>query len=85
MSDQRTPGAPVETLSFEAALDELQKIVGALESGSAPLEDSIASYERGIALKNHCERKLREAQAKIEKINVSADGTVSATPFEGQE
>jgi exodeoxyribonuclease VII small subunit len=69
----------VETLSFEAALDELQKIVGDLETGKAPLEESIAAYERGIALKNHCERKLQEAQAKIEKINVNADGSLSAS------
>jgi exodeoxyribonuclease VII small subunit len=72
-------------MSFEAALDELQKIVGDLETGKAPLEESIAAYERGIALKTHCEKKLREAQAKIEKINVNADGTLAASPLQQQE
>jgi exodeoxyribonuclease VII small subunit len=74
----------VNTLSFEAALDELQKIVGDLETGKAPLEESIAAYERGIALKTHCEKKLGEAQAKIEKINVTTGG-ISTAPFEQQE
>jgi exodeoxyribonuclease VII small subunit len=72
-------------MSFEAALDELQKIVGDLETGKAPLEESIAAYERGIALKTHCEKKLREAQAKIEKINVNADGTLAASALQQQE
>lgn len=58
---------PVENLSFEDALGELETIVKTLETGQAKLEDSIGKYERGIALKNHCEQKLREAQAKIEK------------------
>lgn len=65
---------PVEKLSFESALEELETLVRALESGKAPLDDSINSYERGIALKNHCEKKLAEAQLKIEKISLSSDG-----------
>ncbi|MCB9991082.1 MAG: exodeoxyribonuclease VII small subunit [Rhodospirillales bacterium] len=77
--------APVEQLSFENALTELESIVRDLEKGDTPLENSIAAYERGIALKKHCESKLREAQAKIEKISVNADGTVSTAPFEEQE
>ena len=72
----------VEKMSFEEALGELESIVGTLESGKAPLEDSIKNYERGVALKSHCEAKLREAQLKIEKINVSPDGKVSTTPFD---
>jgi exodeoxyribonuclease VII small subunit len=77
--------AAIETLSFEAALSELEKIVADLEKGNTALEDSIASYERGAALRSHCEKKLREAQAKIEKITVNDDGSVSAAPFGGQE
>ncbi len=80
-----TGTATVETMSFEAALAELEKIVGDLETGRAALEDSIAFYERGIALKNHCEKKLREARAKIEKITTGPDGKISTAPFEGQE
>ncbi|HPF78281.1 MAG TPA: exodeoxyribonuclease VII small subunit [Alphaproteobacteria bacterium] len=70
-----------ETMTFEAALGELETIVSALESGKAPLEESIQAYERGIALKKHCEKKLGEAQEKIEKISIGADGTPTATPF----
>ena len=81
MSEQ----TPVEQLSFEDALAELEGIVRALESGQAKLEDSIASYERGVALKKHCESRLRDAQEKIEKITVAADGSVSTQPFAAQE
>lgn len=69
-------------MSFEQALAELETIVGSLEGGKAPLEDSITSYERGIALKKHCEMKLSQAQEKIEKITISPDGTPRAVPFE---
>ena len=74
---------PVEKMSFEEALGELEAIVKNLESGQAKLEDSITSYERGIALKNHCEAKLKDAQAKIEKISVAADGSLSSKPLDG--
>lgn len=74
-----------ESMSFEAALSELETIVGALESGKAPLEDSIQAYERGIALKKHCEKKLGEAQEKIEKISIGADGTPTAAPFNPEQ
>lgn len=75
----------VETLSFETALAELEVIVRDLETGKTSLEDSINAYERGVALRTHCEKKLREAQAKIEKITVNANGSVSVKPFEEQE
>ena len=71
----------IENLTFEQSLDELEKIVGSLENGSAPLEESITAYERGIALKKHCEKKLREASSKIEKITLSEDGTAMAEPI----
>lgn len=69
--------AAIENLSFEDALTELEKIVRQLESGSADLKSSIDSYERGMALKKLCETKLKEAQTRIEKITVSADGKAS--------
>jgi exodeoxyribonuclease VII small subunit len=75
----------VETLSFETALAELEAIVRDLETGKTSLEDSINAYERGVSLRTHCEKKLREAQAKIEKITVNADGNISVKPFEEQE
>ncbi len=77
--------AAIETLTFEAALSELESIVRDLETGKSALEESIGAYERGIALKKHCEKKLREAQAKIEKIMVGADGKISTAPFDTQE
>ncbi len=76
---------PLENLNFEKALVELEEIVRALESGKAPLEESIAAYERGIALKNHCEKKLQEARLKIDKITLSPDGTPRTEPFDVKE
>lgn len=72
----------IDTMSFEAAMAELEEIVQKLEAGSGELESSIKSYERGVALKRHCEAKLKEAQEKIEKITVAPDGSVSTEPFE---
>lgn len=72
----------LDTLSFEQALIELETIVRDLETGKAPLEESIGAYERGIALKTHCEKKLKEAQSKIEKITLQPDGSVGAAPFD---
>lgn len=69
-------------MPFEQALKELENIVGQLESGEGNLEDAIKAYERGALLKQHCEAKLQEAQAKVEKIKLSKDGTVSAEPTE---
>ncbi len=70
----------IQKMSFEDALKELEAIVRGLESGSGQLDAAIDAYERGAALKKHCEAKLREAQAKIEKITVAADGTISSEP-----
>lgn len=69
----------IAELSFEAALDELEKIVSQLESGKAPLQESIAIYERGEALKRHCETLLKQAEARIEKITLAKDGTPVGT------
>ncbi len=72
----------IETLSFEQALGELETIVRGLEAGETELEKSITAYERGIALKKHCEEKLKNAQAKIEKITIGADGEISTSPLD---
>lgn len=72
--------ADIAALSFEDALAELERIVRQLEEGRGKLDDAIASYERGTALKRHCEGKLREAQAKIDRITVSADGSLGTEP-----
>jgi exodeoxyribonuclease VII small subunit len=72
----------IQGMSFEEALAELEQIVARLEKGQAALEDSIALYERGTALKAHCEGKLKAAQAKIEKIVVAGDGTVGTVPLD---
>jgi len=77
--------APVERLTFETALSELEGIVRGLEKGDTPLEQSISAYERGMSLKAHCEKKLREAQAKIETITINKDGTVKTAPFGEEE
>lgn len=69
----------IAEMSFEAALDELEKIVQQLESGRAPLQESIAIYERGEALKGHCEKLLKQAEARIEKITLSKDGSPTGT------
>lgn len=74
----------ISQMNFETALGELETIVRALESGEAPLEKSIESYERGIALKKHCEEKLRTAQAKIEKITIANDGTIGTEPLDSE-
>ena len=72
--------ADIAKLNFEDALKELEEIVRGLESGKGKLDDAIAAYERGSALKRHCERKLAEAEARIEKIALSANGTVRSEP-----
>ncbi|TAL34840.1 MAG: exodeoxyribonuclease VII small subunit [Alphaproteobacteria bacterium] len=75
----------LEKLSFEEALSELEKIVRQLETGAADLKSSIDSYERGMALKKYCDAKLKEAQGRIEKITVSADGKATTEPFKLSE
>jgi exodeoxyribonuclease VII small subunit len=64
----------IASLSFEAALAELEGIVARLESGQASLEDSIGLYERGAALKAHCEERLRQAQMRVEQIVETPSG-----------
>ncbi len=66
----------VAKMTFEQALTELEAIVSKLEGGQAPLEESIDLYARGEELKKHCETLLKSAEARIEKITLSADGKV---------
>jgi exodeoxyribonuclease VII small subunit len=66
----------IQSMSFEQALEELDGIVRQLEAGRFRLDESISAYERGAALKRHCEAKLGEAKAKIEKIALADDGTL---------
>lgn len=74
--------ADIASLSFEQALQELEQIVARLESGQAPLEDSIRLYERGAALKAHCEQRLEAARLRVEKIVVGAGGAPGVVPAE---
>ncbi len=67
-------------LSFEDALAQLEDIVGELETGQAKLDEAIKSYERGALLKRHCEDKLKQAQARIDRIVAAADGSLDAEP-----
>jgi len=73
-------GPDIATMSFEDALRELEQIVHRLEAGDVPLEDSIRIYERGAALKAHCDTRLKEAELKIEKVKVGADGAKGLEP-----
>lgn len=66
----------VKNMSFEQAMNELEQIVQRLESGQEPLEQAIALYERGVALRAHCEGKLNQAQLKVETILQQPDGTL---------
>lgn len=74
ISQDATPPVDLSALSFEQALKELEEIVGKLESGQAPLEESIALYQRGAELKAHCESKLEQARLRVEKIVVGPQG-----------
>ena len=74
MADSHLP-ADIAEMSFETALAELETIVKRLETGNAKLDDAISSYERGALLKQHCEAKLREAQTRVDRIVIGADGS----------
>jgi exodeoxyribonuclease VII small subunit len=74
---------PIKALPFEKALQELESIVQRLERGNVELEESITIYERGEALKKHCETLLQKAEARIEKIMIGPDGQASgAAPLD---
>lgn len=79
MAKEKAP-ADIAAMSFEAALAELESIVRRLEEGQGKLDEAIDAYERGAALKRHCEAKLQEAQLRVERIVLGADGSVTAEP-----
>lgn len=76
---------PIEALSFEQALQELEIIVRHLEEGRVDLEKAIQYYERGIALKKHCEEKLANAKMRIDQIHLDEAGTPSVGPSDLQQ
>jgi exodeoxyribonuclease VII small subunit len=75
-----TLSADIAAMSFEDALAELEGIVRRLESGQVKLDDAIQSYERGAQLKRHCEKKLNEAQQRVDRIVIAPDGAVTVEP-----
>ena len=79
MNDSAEP-ADIEAMSFEDAIAELEQIVRRLEAGQVKLDEAIRCYERGTRLRRHCEGKLDEAQQRVERIVVGADGVIAARP-----
>ena len=86
-SESQAGSASLAAISFEEALRELEGIVASLERGDVSLDDAIAAFERGTALKAHCQARLEEARMKVEQIRLPADGGApdSATPFSADE
>ena len=77
--------ADIREMSFERALKELEAIVGRLERGDVELEESISIYERGVALRDHCDRLLKQAEAKVEKLTFNPSGEPAGTePFKAE-
>ncbi len=79
MADPPMP-PDIAKMSFEDALAELDTIVRELEEGQGKLDDAIGAYQRGASLKRHCESKLAEAKAKVDKISFDSGGAVRAEP-----
>jgi exodeoxyribonuclease VII small subunit len=84
--DRPAMASPVDPaladLPFDAALAELQEVVGRLEAGGLPLEESIALYERGVALHDHCARLLTDAELRVQRLVEQAGGTLRALDFD---
>ena len=79
------PNEDIKTMNFEQALEALERIVDDLERGDVPLDQSIRIYERGEALKAHCDRLLKSAEDKVEKIRLSRDGKpVGTEPLDAE-
>ena len=77
--------APVEQLTYEAALAELEELIKKLETGSIDLADSIATYERGVALAGRCAQLLEETEAKVERLVLGPRGELTEHPLEAGE
>jgi exodeoxyribonuclease VII small subunit len=73
---------PIESMSFEDSLSELEAIVRRLEEGKTNLEEAMGAYERGAALRAHCEKKLKDARLRVEQIVVGVDGTITTKASE---
>ncbi len=85
MKPKKKSAAPVldrDGLTFEQAIDRLEKIVADMEAAELPLEDVLKKYEEGTRLVRFCNQKLEEAEKKIEVLTKKADGTVALEPFE---
>jgi exodeoxyribonuclease VII small subunit len=78
MAEKQADGTPVE--SFEACLDELEKVVKELEGGDLPLERSLELFERGMTLSDTCRKQLEEAETRVEMM-IRKDGKMAAEPF----
>jgi len=77
---ETNPPPEIAGMSFEDALAELEQIVRRLEGGQVKLDEAILFYERGALLKQHCERKLNEAQQRVDRIVIGGDGAITAEP-----
>ncbi len=83
-AEEQTVAPPIAGMSFEEALAELESIVQRLERGQLDLEASIAAYERGTLLRQHCAEKLRQAQLRVEKLTLDREGNPKLQPFDTQ-
>jgi exodeoxyribonuclease VII small subunit len=79
MAEEETP---IAAMSFEAALAELETVVTRLERSDVPLEESLSLFARGAALRDHCEEKLKAAEARVTEITQGLDGAVRTRPVE---
>jgi exodeoxyribonuclease VII small subunit len=79
MVDQGVP-PDIVAMNFEDALAELEQIVRRLEGGQVKLDEAIMSYERGAQLKRHCEKKLNEAQQRVDRIVIGPEGAIGVEP-----
>ena len=80
--EERAAPDDVAAMSFEVALAELERIVQELERGELDLDQAIGAYERGTALRRHCEAKLKEARLRVERITLGSDGQVASEPVD---
>lgn len=80
-----TPAIPADiaAMTFEEAMDELEKIVDRLEGGDVPLDQSVAEYERGALLRRHCTERLEAARLRVDQITQTPDGTIATGPLTG--
>ncbi|MGD9867638.1 MAG: exodeoxyribonuclease VII small subunit [Hyphomicrobiales bacterium] len=86
MSKAPAKSGDIASMSFEQALGELEAIVAKLEAGKVELEESIAIYERGEALRAHCDKLLKSAEAKVEKIRLDGENRPAGTvPLDGAD